>query len=362
MQKPLTLNVERTAAAYTVKQEEYTIKTFKAGLHYVESIDIESDNTVIYLERGAYLVALQPLYIENPTVPSDHNGHTRWKAFINANGKNNIKIIADGAYIDFTNLNFVARAPMDFRNCDGLEISGVTLINSPVWNITPMFCKNVTIDNVKIFGYRTSSDGIEIVNCENVVVKNSFIRSGDDLYGVKSMSASAVGGRNILFENNQAWPDKVRGYGILHETQSDISGVTFRDCSVLFRYSNWMDDLGSLAIVVGDAGTISDITFEDIEIYYDVKYPILLSFKKDEFSHQTDYGRIENIRFKNISYNSHANTEIRMNALSSAAQGNIKNIYFDNIFKNGEKVTTLDDLKLKLAYVASSDLFLNTLS
>ena len=359
--KPLTLNVEKTAENYIIKQEDYTIKVFKAGLHYVESIDIESDNTVIYLERGAYLAALQPLYIENPIVPSDANGKTRWKGFINANGKNNIKIIGDGAYIDFTNLDIVARAPMDFRNCDGLEISGVTILNSPVWNITPMFSKNILIDNVKIFGYRTSSDGIEIVNCENVVVKNSFIRSGDDLYGVKSMSASALGGKNILFENNQAWPDKVRGYGILHETQSDISDVTFRDCSVLFRYSNWMDELGSLAIIVGDAGTISNITFENIEIYYDVKYPIILAFKKDEYSHQLAYGRIENIYFKNISYNSHANTEIRMNALDASAQGNIKDIYFDNITKNGTQITSVNDLKLKLAHVLTTDIYLNTL-
>lgn len=352
--RPLTIFVQKA-----VQEESFpdgmTVLRYPKGFHFVETIELKS-NMVLYLESGAYLYALPASPIETPTVEVDTEGKTRWNPLISGNFLDNVQIIGDGAYLDCTGLDWHARDPINIKNCTNTVIQGITLINAPMWNITAMYCKDLVIDSVKIFGYRTNSDGIEIANCENVTVRNCFIRSGDDLYGVKSMNSGMIGGRNILFENNVAWPDKVRGFGVLHETQSDISDVTFRGCSVLFRCHTWMDDLASLAIVVGDSGTISDILFEDIEIYYDVKYPILLSFKKDEYSSSSEFGRIENVTFRNIRYNSTADTAVRMNAVQEENTDRIKNIKFENIYKDGEKVTDLAGLNLNLTYVLESNL------
>ena len=352
--QPLTLFVQRA-----VSEEQFPdgmkVRKYPSGFHVVESIELES-NTVLYLESGAYLYALPASPVETPTVETDSSGKTRWKPFIEGSFVENVQIFGDGAYLDLTGLDWHARDAVRLTNCKNVRIQGVTIVNSPQWNLTATYCENLTVDAVKIFGYRTNSDGIEIVNCKDVTVKNCFVRSGDDLYGVKSMNAGVKGAENILFEGNVAWPDKVRGFGVLHETQSDISGVTFRGCSVLFRCHTWMDDLGSLAIVVGDAGTISDILFEDIEIFYDAKYPIICSFKKDEYSSSSAYGRIENITFRNIRYRSHAATAVRMNALLEENGDRIKNIKFENIYKDGVKVADLDGLNLSLSYVSRDNL------
>lgn len=350
---PFTLFVQK-AVTEEAFPDGMKVRKYPKGFHFVESIELTA-NTVLYLESGAYLYALPPSPVESPVIDVDSTGKPRYKAFIRADGGENIQIIGDGAYLDFAGLDWHARDPISIKNCKNVLVQGVTIVNAPQWNFTAMACDNLTVDAIKIFGYRTNSDGIEIVDCKNTTIKNCFVRSGDDLYGVKSMS-TGLGCNHVLFEDNVAWPDKVRGFGVMHETQSDISDITFRRCDVLFRYSDWMDELGSLAVVVGDSGTISNITFEDIEIYHDVRYPVVLGFKKDEFSSAGAYGKIENITFRNVKYNSHENTMVRMNAVLPENNDRIKNIKFENIFDCGNKITDIAGLKLNLTYVSESEI------
>ncbi|CAA7056017.1 unnamed protein product [Microthlaspi erraticum] len=69
-----------------------------------------------------------------------------------------------------------------------IQISDINLIDSPMWNIHPVYCKNVIIKNIKIDAPIDSpnTDGINPDSCTNTLIEDCNITSGDDCIAVKS--------------------------------------------------------------------------------------------------------------------------------------------------------------------------------
>ncbi|KAG5523191.1 hypothetical protein RHGRI_035118 [Rhododendron griersonianum] len=70
-----------------------------------------------------------------------------------------------------------------------IEISHITLRDSPFWTLHPYDCSNVTIRNVTILAPLSeapNTDGIDPDSCENVVIEDSYISVGDDGIAIKS--------------------------------------------------------------------------------------------------------------------------------------------------------------------------------
>ena len=70
--------------------------------------------------------------------------------------------------------------------CKNVLISDVKLINSPMWNIHPVLCENVTIENVKIVSLGPNNDGCNPESSKNVLIKNCYFDTGDDCIAIKS--------------------------------------------------------------------------------------------------------------------------------------------------------------------------------
>ncbi|KAG9459976.1 hypothetical protein H6P81_004484 [Aristolochia fimbriata] len=70
----------------------------------------------------------------------------------------------------------------------GVVISNLTFINSPFWNIHPIYCSHVHIHDVTILAPLTSpnTDGIDPDSCDDVCIVDCYIRTGDDLISIKS--------------------------------------------------------------------------------------------------------------------------------------------------------------------------------
>lgn len=71
-----------------------------------------------------------------------------------------------------------------------VQISGVSLINSPFWTTHIYRCNNVKLLNLHIFAPSApvkapSSDAIDIDVCSNVLVKNCFMSVNDDAIALK---------------------------------------------------------------------------------------------------------------------------------------------------------------------------------
>lgn len=71
-------------------------------------------------------------------------------------------------------------------NCKNILISGVRLVNSPMWFINPVLCENVTVEKVNIKSHGPNNDGCDPESCLNVLIKDCLFDTGDDCIAIKS--------------------------------------------------------------------------------------------------------------------------------------------------------------------------------
>jgi polygalacturonase len=85
--------------------------------------------------------------------------------------------------------------------CQNVMIQGVTIKNSPMWEIHPVLCTNVTIEKVAISSHGPNNDGCNPESCKDVLIKDCFFDTGDDCIAIKS-GRNADGRRlNVPTEN-----------------------------------------------------------------------------------------------------------------------------------------------------------------
>lgn len=75
---------------------------------------------------------------------------------------------------------------IQFYNCENILISGVKLLNSPMWFLNPVLSKNISIIGLHIEGLGPNNDGCNPESCENVLIKDCFFNTGDDCIAIKS--------------------------------------------------------------------------------------------------------------------------------------------------------------------------------
>ena len=82
---------------------------------------------------------------------------------------------------DFLRPNFVQ--PYRSRN---VLIEGVTIVNSPMWEIHPVLSENVTVRNVTVRSHGPNNDGCNPESCRNVLIEGCTFDTGDDCIALKS--------------------------------------------------------------------------------------------------------------------------------------------------------------------------------
>jgi polygalacturonase len=70
--------------------------------------------------------------------------------------------------------------------CKNVLIDSVTIKRSPMWEIHPVLCENVTVQNVNIISHGPNNDGCNPESSRNVLIKNSYFDTGDDCIAIKS--------------------------------------------------------------------------------------------------------------------------------------------------------------------------------
>jgi polygalacturonase len=82
---------------------------------------------------------------------------------------------------DYLRPNFIQ--PYRSRN---ILIDGPTIINSPMWEIHPVLCRNVTVRNVTIRSHGPNNDGCNPESCRDVLIEGCTFDTGDDCIALKS--------------------------------------------------------------------------------------------------------------------------------------------------------------------------------
>jgi polygalacturonase len=248
--------------------------TFPAGRYLTGSIMLES-NMTLQLEAGSEL-----LYSGNPAdspiVPSrweSTNAYTH-APLIYANGKENIAIVGRGTIngqgsnwwwrngtYDPGRANEVRPAmeawlklfdrieagqkpgPEEYRvaadylrpslvqlnGCRNILVEGVTLAESPMWLLHPLYSDHVTIRGVTFLSTGPNGDGVDVDSCRDVRISDCFFTTGDDCIVIKS-GRDADGRRTARPTENVAITNCVmyKGHGAVvigSETSGGVRNV-----------------------------------------------------------------------------------------------------------------------------------------
>jgi polygalacturonase len=70
--------------------------------------------------------------------------------------------------------------------CRNILVSGITIKNSPMWEIHPVLCQNVTVSGVTIDTLGPNNDGCDPESCRDVLIENTSFNTGDDCIAIKS--------------------------------------------------------------------------------------------------------------------------------------------------------------------------------
>jgi polygalacturonase len=88
------------------------------------------------------------------------------------------RVFGDG---DYLRPNFI----QPYR-CRDVLIEGVTVVNSPMWEIHPVLCQNVTVRGVTISTLGPNNDGCDPESCRDVLIDRCAFNTGDDCIAIKS--------------------------------------------------------------------------------------------------------------------------------------------------------------------------------
>lgn len=336
---------EAEIAELKAQYGESSVYVVEKGFYPMDYVSARDGSIIYYLKQGAYLLANHKYDINSSTEESSYTesnassdngiGLTRYP-FLNFYNCNTVKILGNGV-IDLSHLDWHERRGMVFTFTNDIEVRGVKIINPPEWSFITYRCTNVKISDVDIFGYRQNGDAFAICNSQNVTVDNCFARSGDDLFDVKTLGGdeNAIS-KNITFTNCIAWNGKARCFGICGEVNKPISDITFKDCAVIYHDATWdADRIPALAIIVEQGGgSISNVTYENIEIHHAASRAIGCLVYSDSVQNFN----ISNVTYKNIKYKSSLSNKVSTKNISS----NSISANFENIEYNGLKVTDLN--------------------
>jgi hypothetical protein len=191
---------------------------FETGSYVTGSIYLKS-NVTLHLEQGATILG--------STNPFDYikDAKIGWMSMIFAVNQENIGITGKGTIngrgflTAYNMVNYIHRGiytdplkydrpnetnrPQNiyFRECKNIRIVDITLRDPGSWNQTYDQCQNLYVDHIYVDSKSYwNNDGIDIVDCDGVVIKNSYFDAADDVICFKSHSAEHMC-QNVVVDN-----------------------------------------------------------------------------------------------------------------------------------------------------------------
>jgi polygalacturonase len=70
--------------------------------------------------------------------------------------------------------------------CQNVLIEGVRIVNSPMWEVNPVLCTNVTVRGLHISSHGPNNDGCDPESCRDVLIERCTFDTGDDCIALKS--------------------------------------------------------------------------------------------------------------------------------------------------------------------------------
>ncbi len=191
---------------------------FDAGNWVTGSIYLKSD-VMLHLNDGATLLGSTNPFdyikdekigwmsmifaVDQENIGISGTGTINGRGFITAN--NMVNYIHRGIYSDPLKLDRPneTNRPQNiyFRECRNIVITGITLRDPASWNQTYDQCKNLYINNIHVDSKSYwNNDGIDVVDCDSVEIRNSYFDAADDVICFKSHTPDHIC-QNVVVDN-----------------------------------------------------------------------------------------------------------------------------------------------------------------
>ncbi len=209
-----------------------------------------------------------------------------------------------------------------------VSVEGVVLRDSSTWNMPIRCSDHVTVNNIKVFGYRGNSDGIDICNSRHVTVTGCFLRTMDDLVVVKTPIQGGGESSDITVKGCVLWNELAHALSLGAELRDNVKNVCFSDCDIIHdKGREWL-----LRVYHTDSAEIQDITFDQIRAE-DSRRLISLWIGTAKWSRDAERGHIENVTFRNLQAVG-PNPSVDLKGFDAGHK--IRDVQFQNVIINGQ--------------------------
>ena len=300
-----------------------------------------------------------PRYGGDPNVISQKADRAKLYEMMNANVPVRERIFGEGHYL----------RPQFIQpyKCKNVLIENVKIIDSPMWEINPVLCENVTINKVYISSHGPNNDGCDPESCKDVLIKDCYFDTGDDCIAIKSGRNDDGRRINVPTENvivtGCTMKDGHGGITIGSEISGGVRNVFGENCQMdspnldhALRVKNNAQRGGLLENFYFRNITVGQVSHAVITIDFNYeegakgKYtPVMRNFvvenlKSGKSKHAIDVQGFENAPIYNL--------QIKNSAFDNVANGavvaNLKDTKLENVSINGKNVTDVNQVAIKI--------------
>jgi polygalacturonase len=302
----------------------------------------------LYLDEKATLLG-SPKIADYQIVDGfkDVLGQEMGYAFIGAVGAQNVGIIGmgtiDGQGKIVRESGGKNKRPflIRFVRCTGVQVRDTRLTRSTAWTMHFFQCKKIIADRVVIRSRGLgNNDGIDIDCCEDAVIKNCDIDTGDDAICFKTTSPNPC--RNVEVKNIKIF---TREGAIKFGTESagNFENISVSDIDVHFARE------GGIKLFSVDGSKMRNINISNVHMYK-VNMPIIVRLGSRmktfrEGDPVLPVGLIENVKISNVTVEHGTMVGI---IISGIPNHNVSGLTLENITINGVGGGSVKDAAVKL--------------
>jgi polygalacturonase len=162
-----------------------------------------------------------------------------------------------------------------FDHCKHVRIEGVTIQNSPMWQLVPYYCDDVVIHNIRVLApqHSPNTDAVDPFSSSNVRIDRLYADTGDDDIAIKSGAINSPGGDEPSRDITITDCTFLHGHGL--SIGSEIAGGARNILAERIHFQG--TDNGIRVKANRDRGNdVSNLVFRDIDMK-DVKNPLVIS-------------------------------------------------------------------------------------
>jgi hypothetical protein len=318
-----------------------------------------SDTNVIYFGPGVHIPKDQPGEAFN--IPSGKTVYIAGGAIVRG------KLLCDKVKnVRITGRGIIDRPQrgVEIRNSSNITVDGIIVIDPKHYTIFAGGSDHITLHNLKSFSASSWSDGLDFMSCSDVSVDDVFLRNSDDCIAVYGHRWEFYGdAKNYSVTNSILWADvahtiNIGVHGNPEKNGEVIEDLLFKNIEILELDEDDPISEGCMAIQAGDMNLVRNVRFEDIRVddFQEGKLLQLRVAFYDKYNSAPGRG-IENIHFKNISYNGVNNSLSIIKGLDKDHM--VQGVIFENLRINGKLITTAEEGNIKVGAFAKNIVFKN---